>query len=118
MGVVENPRIAVGAMARDEDPRRLVVAREALINDPEFLKAIVEATVQRVLDWEMTQHLQAGPHERTDARRGHRNGYKPRTLRTRVGTLELRVPQGTARGPSRPRCSIATSAARRRWWWA
>ena len=71
----------------------MAVALEALINDPEFLKAIVEATVQRVLEWEMTEHLQAGPHERTDARRGHRNGYKPRSLKTRVGTIELRIPQ-------------------------
>ena len=80
-------------MAQDEDTRRLAVARDALINDPEFLRAIVETTVQRVLEWEMTEHLQAGPHERTDARRGHRNGYKPRSLKTRVGTLELRIPQ-------------------------
>ena len=71
----------------------MAVAREALIDDPEFLKAIVEAAVQRVLEWEMTEHLQAGPHERTDARRGHRNGYKPRSLKTRVGTIELRIPQ-------------------------
>ena len=32
-------------------------------------------------------------HERTDARKGHRNGHKPRTLRTRVGTLNLLVAQ-------------------------
>jgi putative transposase len=41
----------------------------------------------------MTDHVGAAPHERTDARKGHRNGYKPRTLRTRVGTLNLLVPQ-------------------------
>jgi putative transposase len=35
----------------------------------------------------------AAPYERTDARKGHRNGHKPRTLRTRVGTLNLLVPQ-------------------------
>ena len=80
-------------MAQDEDTRRLAVAREALINDPEFLRSIVETTVQRLLEYEITEHLQAGPYERTDARKGHRNGYKPRTLKTRVGTVELRVPQ-------------------------
>lgn len=41
----------------------------------------------------MTEHVGAAPHERTDARKGHRNGYKPRTLRARVGTLNLLVPQ-------------------------
>lgn len=37
--------------------------------------------------------MQAEPYERTQNRRGYRNGYKPRTLTTRLGTLELRVPQ-------------------------
>ena len=80
-------------MAQDEDTGRLAAAREALINDADFLRSIVETTVQRLLEYEITEHLQAGPYERTDARKGHRNGYKPRTLKTRVGTIELRVPQ-------------------------
>jgi putative transposase len=41
----------------------------------------------------MTEHVGAAVHERTDTRKGHRNGHKPRTLRTRVGTLNLLVPQ-------------------------
>lgn len=40
----------------------------------------------------MTEHLQAKPYERTERRRAYRNGYKPRRLTTRVGTLTLRVP--------------------------
>lgn len=45
---------------------------------------------------ERSQVLGAQPYERTPQRRGYANGYKPKTLRTRVGTLELSVPQ--ARG--------------------
>ena len=41
----------------------------------------------------MTEHIGAAPYERTDVRTGHRNGCKPRTLRTRVGALNLLVPQ-------------------------
>src|ERR671939_2056016 len=41
----------------------------------------------------MTEHIGAAPYERSVTRTGHRNGYKPRTLRTRVGTLNLLVPQ-------------------------
>ena len=41
----------------------------------------------------MTAHLHAEPYERSAERRGHRNGYKPRILNTRVGTLKLQVPQ-------------------------
>jgi len=66
---------------------------EALTDDPGFLEEIVRMSLQRFLETEMSEHLGAAPHERTDARRGQRNGYKPRTLRTRVGTLNLLVPQ-------------------------
>ena len=45
------------------------------------------------MEAEMTEHIGAAPYERTDARNGHRNGHKPRALRTRVGTLNLAVPQ-------------------------
>lgn len=49
--------------------------------------------MQEMLEAEMTEHLGAAPYERTDARKGQRNGHKPRVLRTRVGTLNLLVPQ-------------------------
>ena len=41
----------------------------------------------------MTEHLGADRYERNATRSGQRNGHKPRTLRTRVGTLNLAVPQ-------------------------
>ena len=41
----------------------------------------------------MTEHVGAAPYERTHKRTGQRNGYKPRALRTRVGTLNLSMPQ-------------------------
>jgi len=64
-----------------------------LLEDPDFLREIVERVVQELLEAEMTDHIGAAPYERTEKRTGHRNGYKPRTLRTRVGTLNLLVPQ-------------------------
>ena len=69
------------------------ITQAALLDDPEFLKGIVEGVLQELLEVEMTSHLGAAPYERSDSRRGQRNGYKPRTLRTRVGTLRLLVPQ-------------------------
>ncbi|MFH1736688.1 MAG: IS256 family transposase [Actinomycetota bacterium] len=63
------------------------------LDDPDFLRGIVEEVIKELLEAEMTEHIGAAPYERTDARRGQRNGYKPRTLRTRVGTLNLLVPQ-------------------------
>jgi putative transposase len=64
-----------------------------LLDEPTFLKEIVERVLQELLEAEMTEHIGAAPYERTQRRTGQRNGYKPRTLRTRVGTLNLLVPQ-------------------------
>jgi len=57
------------------------------------MRVLLERLLQRLLEEEMTANLGAEPYERTDGRCGHRNGYKPRTLKTRVGTLELMVPK-------------------------
>ena len=69
------------------------LVQEALLDDPGFLRGIVEGVLQHLLEAEITEHLGAAPYQRTDARKGHRNGYKPRKLKSRVGTLELLVPQ-------------------------
>jgi putative transposase len=70
-----------------------LVQEEVLLDDPDFLREIVERVVQQLLEAEMTEHIGASPYERTENRTGQRNGYKRRTLRTRVGTLNLLVPQ-------------------------
>jgi putative transposase len=80
-------------MAKDHRRLDVQMAQEVLLDDPNFLRQILERVVQQMLEAEMTEHVGAAPHERTIARKGHRNGYKPRTLRTRVGTLNLLVPQ-------------------------
>lgn len=64
-----------------------------LFTRDEALAGLVEQIVQQILEAQVSEHLGAQPYERTAARRGYRNGYKPRQLTTRVGTLELRVPQ-------------------------
>ena len=60
-------------------------------NDP--LKALLRHTIQELLEEELTAFLNAEPYTRTSERRGYRNGYKPRTLNTRVGRLDLMVPK-------------------------
>ncbi len=67
--------------------------QEALLDDPETLRGILHVALQEFLEAEMTEHVGARPHERTDSRTGRRNGYKPHTLKTRVGTMTLTVPQ-------------------------
>jgi putative transposase len=80
-------------MATDHRRADAQMAQEVLLDDSDFLREIVERVLQELLEAEMTEHVGAAPHERTDARKGHRNGHKPRTLRTRVGTLNLLIPQ-------------------------
>ena len=80
-------------MAEGDGREFVRVTQAALLDDPEFLRGLVQEAVQAVLDAEIEAHLGAGRYERTAGRMGYRNGSKPRTLRTRVGTLELRVPQ-------------------------
>ena len=42
---------------------------------------------------EREQTLKAEPHQRTADRQGYANGFKPKTIRTRVGEVPLRIPQ-------------------------
>jgi transposase-like protein len=64
-----------------------------LSTDKEFLKPIVRAILQEVLEAEMTEALGAGKGERAEGRLGYRSGYYGRSLVTRIGKIELRVPQ-------------------------
>ena len=64
-----------------------------LAGDDAFIRAVVRAALQEVLEAEMTEALSADKGERTANRLGYRSGYYGRTLITRVGKMELRGPQ-------------------------
>jgi transposase-like protein len=49
--------------------------------------------VNEAMRLERHQVLQAEPYERTDSRQGYANGYKPKTLASRVGPITFSVPQ-------------------------
>jgi len=67
--------------------------KQVLADDPDLLRPLVQSLVQEALEAEMTAVLGAAKGERTADRRGYRSGYYERGLVTRVGKLELRVPQ-------------------------
>ena len=48
---------------------------------------------QALMELEVEEHVGAGRNERSAARKGQRNRYRPREWDTRVGTVELRVPR-------------------------
>ena len=64
--------------------------------DTDFLKPMVQFVVQEVLEAEMSEAVGAEKGERTEGRQGYRSGYYRRSLVTRVGKIELRVPQDRA----------------------
>ena len=57
------------------------------------LKPLVEQVLNQVLQTQVSEQLQAAPHERTDERQGYRNGSRERSLTTRIGALTLSVPR-------------------------
>jgi len=67
--------------------------KEVMESQEDFLRPVVREVIQQVLEAETEEAVGAGKGERTIERVGYRAGYYGRTLVTRVGKLELRVPQ-------------------------
>src|SRR4051812_32313366 len=61
--------------------------------DGDFLRAVAEAMLQILMESDVEGLIGAGRHERSADRLNYRNGYRDRTLDTRLGTLALRVPK-------------------------
>jgi transposase-like protein len=80
-------------MTKSEAKPAIAAVNELFSKGPDGLREIVRAVMQEMLEAEMTDALGAEKGERTAARLGYRSGYYTRTLVTRVGKLELRVPQ-------------------------
>ena len=82
-------------MAQRKSTRSGVDWKAALVGDDAF-RELLRGTIQEVLEAEMEEVVGAGKWERSEERVGYRSGYRGRTLVTRVGKLELRVPQDRA----------------------
>jgi transposase-like protein len=67
--------------------------RKAELQDPDFLREGVRMLAQELMELEVRQHVGAERYERTEERRGHRNGSRERQWDTRVGSIELSVPR-------------------------
>ena len=80
-------------MTRKQDSAKKTNWKELMSEQEDFLRPLIREILQEVLETEMDEALGAEKGERTSNRRGYRSGYYGRTLVTRVGKLELRVPQ-------------------------
>jgi transposase-like protein len=59
----------------------------------ESLPELIRVLVNEAMQMERQNYLRAKPYERTTARRGHANGYKPKTVKTRIGEINFDIPQ-------------------------
>ena len=65
------------------------LAEKGLEALPEMMRILINQAMQA----ERSKYLQADEYERTEDRKGHANGYKPKTVRTRMGEITFAVPQ-------------------------
>ena len=57
------------------------------------MKTLLESILNQVLQSQATEQVSAAPYERNEDRQDQRNGFYPRTMQTRVGTLTLQIPR-------------------------
>lgn len=65
------------------------LAEKGLEALPEMMRILINQAMQA----ERSKYLQAEEYERTEERKGHANGFKPKTVKTRVGEITFAVPQ-------------------------
>ncbi len=80
-------------MTRKQNSAKQAGWKEVMGGQEDFLRPLIREVLQQVMEAEMEEALGADKSERTSSRVGYRSGYYGRTLVTRVGKLELRVPQ-------------------------
>lgn len=74
-------------------------ARESLAElmaktgDGDFLRSVAESVLQIIMEADVDGLIGAGRHERSGERSTWRNGYRDRSLDTRLGTLNLKIPK-------------------------
>ena len=59
----------------------------------DFLRDLTEFMLNRIMEADVAQRINAERHERTDERETYRNGFRDRQFNTRLGTLDLRIPK-------------------------
>src|SRR5512144_1068904 len=90
---VTDPDERKHTMTEKKGKAEAIDVKALLGQDEAFIRTIVKTALPEVSEAEMTEAVGAGKGERTPSRLGYRSGYYGRTLITRVGKLELRVPQ-------------------------
>ena len=75
------------------DDRMALVELLQKSGDSDFLRSVAEAVLQILMAADVEGLIGAGRHERSAERLNYRNGYRERSLDTRLGSLQLRIPK-------------------------
>ena len=87
-------RGGAGGNERDSPEGLFGLAMEILSEGGlEHLADAMKLVLNAAMLFERERHLGAAPYERSAERQGHANGFKPRTVRTRAGEMQLSIPQ-------------------------
>jgi putative transposase len=65
------------------------IAAQGLYKLPELIRIVINAAMQA----ERQQYLGAAPYQHSPDRMGHANGFKPKTVKTRLGEIDFDIPQ-------------------------
>ena len=66
---------------------------DVIDNGFENMTGAVISLLNEAMKLDRSRHIQATSYERIEERNGYANGFKPKTVNTRLGKLELDVPQ-------------------------
>jgi putative transposase len=81
-------------MTHLEDSNALIAVVELLAeNGFEGMAEAMQILFNEAMKLQRCAALGAQPYERSDTRRGHANGFKPKTVGSRLGKLSLQIPQ-------------------------
>jgi len=84
-------RILMNPDPKESLPREIL--EELMEEGAEAFRNVLEKLFNLAMEMERTEFLGARPYQRTSERRDHANGFKDKTVATRVGRLKLKIPQ-------------------------
>src|SRR5271163_213186 len=78
---------------QNENSQNNTAVQHILDNGLDGIGEAIRLVIDQAMKIERSHALQAQPHERTEKRQGYANGFKGKTVSTRVGDIRFSVPQ-------------------------
>ena len=79
--------------SRKDDTQMAELLKLVSTSGTDSMQEVFRRLLNEAMKVERSEALQAVPYERTEYRLGYANGYKPKTLQTRMGSIQVEIPQ-------------------------